>query len=70
MDTKPARNKKTGLGAIVAFQHMLLWSSLYVTTSTAYMIVSGAIATDVMPAAILLLVSVSAVDHPATSMSH
>ena len=70
MEVKFKTNRKTSLGAIAAFQHILLWSALYVTASTAYMIVSGVITTDVMPAAILLLVSVSAVDHPAPSISH
>lgn len=55
-NTKEKRS--TGHEAIVAFQHILLWTSLYVLASEVYMLASGAVTSEVLASSILLLTSV------------
>lgn len=50
--------RPSGHGALVAFQHILLWCSAYIAASEIYMWVTGAVTTELLPSAILLLVSV------------
>ncbi|KAK5694868.1 hypothetical protein LTR97_009459 [Elasticomyces elasticus] len=52
-----AQKQRTGLGAIVATQHMLLFSSAYVLASQAYLMIEGDTTPDLLPTAIVLLVS-------------
>ncbi|KAK5683277.1 hypothetical protein LTS10_004808 [Elasticomyces elasticus] len=52
-----AQKQCTGLGAIVATQHILLWSSAYVLASQAYLMIEGDTSPDLLPTAIVLLVS-------------
>ncbi|RMY89938.1 hypothetical protein D0862_10094 [Hortaea werneckii] len=54
-NTKEKRS--TGHEAIVAFQHILLWTSLYVLASEVYMLASGAVTSEVLASSILLLTS-------------
>ncbi|RMY64492.1 hypothetical protein D0863_09780 [Hortaea werneckii] len=56
---KAKEERSTGHEAIVAFQHILLWTSLYVLASEVYMLASGAITSEVLASSILLLTSVS-----------
>ena len=56
---KTKEKKSTGHEAIVAFQHILLWTSLYVLASVVYMLASGAITSEVLASSILLLTGVS-----------
>ncbi|KAK5112314.1 hypothetical protein LTR85_011586 [Meristemomyces frigidus] len=50
-------SNRSGLGALVAFQHILLWSSAYVLASEVYMIVTGVVTAELLPTAIVLLAS-------------
>ncbi|KAK3115984.1 hypothetical protein LTR53_004156, partial [Teratosphaeriaceae sp. CCFEE 6253] len=51
------RERRTGLRAIVATQHVLLWASAYVLTSETYLLIQRAITADLLPTSIVLLVS-------------
>ncbi|KAK4967102.1 hypothetical protein LTR42_010450 [Elasticomyces elasticus] len=51
-----AQKQRTGLGAIVATQHIFLLSSTYVLASQAYLMIEGD-TQDLLPTAIVLLVS-------------
>lgn len=44
--------------AVIACQHGMLWSSLYVIASTAYLLAMGVISAEVLPSAVVLLVAV------------
>ncbi|KAK5733742.1 hypothetical protein LTR17_009446 [Elasticomyces elasticus] len=52
-----AQKHRTGLGAIVATQHILLYCSAYVLASQAYLMIEGDTSPDLLPTAIVLLVS-------------
>ncbi|RMZ31746.1 hypothetical protein D0859_04126 [Hortaea werneckii] len=54
---KTKEKRSTGHEAIVAFQHILLWTSLYVLASEVYMLASGSITSEVLASSILLLTS-------------
>jgi len=45
---------------IVACQHGMLWSTLYVIATTAYLLATRVISKEVLPSAVILLVAVSA----------
>lgn len=49
---------RTGLRALFVFMHLLLWSSAYVLASEVYMLVTGVVAADLLPTAIVLVASV------------
>ncbi|KAK3109811.1 hypothetical protein LTR53_016539, partial [Teratosphaeriaceae sp. CCFEE 6253] len=51
------RKRRTGLRGIVATQHVLLWASAYVLASETYLLIQRAITADLLPTAIVLLVS-------------
>lgn len=53
------KKSRKGHVAIIIAQHLLLWSSGYVVASTAYLIHIGAIAKDLIPAAVILTFTVS-----------
>ncbi|KAK0291298.1 hypothetical protein LTR35_002021 [Friedmanniomyces endolithicus] len=55
--TSEPPTRRTGLGAIVATQHVLLWSSAYVSASETYLLIEGYITPDLLPSSIVLLVS-------------
>jgi len=57
--TNEPKRQRTGLGAIVAMQHVLLWSLAYVAASETYLLIEGYITPDLLPPSIVLLVSVS-----------
>lgn len=52
-------SKRTALGALLAFQHVLLWSAAYVLASGVYMLVAGDVTSDLLPVSIVLMASVS-----------
>jgi len=53
------KKSRKGHVAIVVAQHLLLWSSGYVVASTAYLIHIGAITKGLIPAAVVLIFTVS-----------
>jgi hypothetical protein len=64
MPTEKDRSDKTpkGLIAIIIAQHVLLYSSGYVIASIAYLIHTGIITNDLLPAAVILVFTVSLVE--------
>ncbi|RMY04624.1 hypothetical protein D0868_06848 [Hortaea werneckii] len=57
LNRKAKDRRSSGHEAIVAFQHILLWTSVYVLASEIYMLASGAVTSELLPSAILLLTS-------------
>ncbi|RMY84806.1 hypothetical protein D0861_06777 [Hortaea werneckii] len=57
MKREAKRKRSSGHEAIVAFQHMLLWSSIYVLASEVYMLALGAITSELLASSVLLLTS-------------
>lgn len=56
--TKEAQKHRTGLVAIVATQHVLLWTSAYIVASEAYLLIEHHVTPDLLPTSVILLVSV------------
>ncbi|EMC94162.1 hypothetical protein BAUCODRAFT_26352 [Baudoinia panamericana UAMH 10762] len=56
-DYDPGRSGRVGLFAIVALQHALLWSSLYVLGSETYLLIEHDIGGDVLVSAMMLFVA-------------
>ncbi|RMY13760.1 hypothetical protein D0867_07355 [Hortaea werneckii] len=54
---KAKDRRSSGHEAIVAFQHVLLWTSIHVLASEVYMLASGAITSELLTSSILLLTS-------------
>ncbi|RMX88769.1 hypothetical protein D0869_01391 [Hortaea werneckii] len=54
---KAKDRRSSGHEAIVAFQHILLWTSVYVLASEIYMLASGAVTSELLASSILLLTS-------------
>ncbi|RMY49641.1 hypothetical protein D0863_15091 [Hortaea werneckii] len=54
---KAEDRRSSGHEAIVAFQHILLWTSVYVLASEVYMLASRAVTSELLPSSILLLTS-------------
>jgi ABC-type transport system involved in cytochrome bd biosynthesis fused ATPase/permease subunit len=61
MPTEKDKSNKIQKGhiAIIVAQHVLLYSSGYVIASTAYLIHTGIITNDLLPAAVILVFAVS-----------
>ncbi|RMY98655.1 hypothetical protein D0862_07485 [Hortaea werneckii] len=57
LKTRMDDRRSSGHEAIVVFQHILLWTSIYVVASEIYMLASGAITSEMLASSILLLTS-------------